>query len=293
LRLSIVIASWNGPASLERCLRSLEGQAAGSEIIAVTNFDRGAEEMIARAFPDVRHVSMPAGTTVPVLRAEGIRQSSGEIVALAEDHCTFAANWCAELVKAQELPYSAVGGAVENGSPQSALAWAVYFYDYGKFMLPLTAGPASALSGNNVSYKRAALLEVEPTFREGLFEPFTHGELARRGYPLYLTPGVIVYHQKEYRAGDAIAQAYHLARDFAAKRVSGAPLAKRAAFVAGSVALPIVLPGRILLRTLRKRRFLPELLRCLPYLVLLTGSWSLGEFLGYLAGAGSSTGKWK
>jgi hypothetical protein len=160
--LSIVIAAWNGPSSLEKCLASLRPDGS-VEILAVTNFEG--------EFPNVRHIPMPAGTTVPQLRAEGIRRSTGEIVALAEDHCTFAPDWCAELRKAHELPYAVIGGAVENPA-SCAIDWAVYFYDYGKYMLPLEAGPATALSGNNVSYKRAALEEVESAWTEGVFEPF-------------------------------------------------------------------------------------------------------------------------
>ena len=261
------------------------------ETIVVSNFDLG--ETIARQFPHVRQVVMEPATTVPVLRAEGIRRSTGDVVALAEDHCTFAVDWASAVMKIHGLPHAVIGGAVENGAAQSALGWAVYFYDYGRYMLPLTAGPAAALSGNNVSYKRAALLEVEGSFREGLYEPFTHSELARRGHALYLSPEMVVYHQKQYRLGEAAAQAYHLARSFAAKRVGNSSLLKRGAFTGGSLILPLLLPARIAARTLRKGRLVSELLRSLPYLVLLTTSWSWGEFCGYLAGAGSSTSRWK
>lgn len=286
MRLSIIIAAWNGSASLDRCVASLRSQALGGEILAVTNFEWQPPE-------GVRRIRMPEGTTVPVLRAEGIRQSTGEIVALLEDHCTAAPNWCAELLKAHEQPYSVIGGAVENAPGRSALAWAVYFYDYGRFMLPLLPGRTPALSGMNVSYKRTALLEVEPSFREGLMEPFTHAALAGRGHALYLAPSVVVYHEKEYRAGEALRQGYHLARDFAAKRVRHASFAKRGVFTAGSLALPLLLPGRIVAGTLRKQRLAVELLRSIPYLVLLTTSWSLGELCGYLAGSGSSASQWK
>jgi GT2 family glycosyltransferase len=214
-------------------------------------------------------------------------------VALAEDHCTFAKNWCSELKKSHELPFSVIGGAVENASIERALDWAVYFYDYGKFMLPFMAGLVPALSGNNVSYKRAALQEVEESFRQGFFEPFTHGELARRGHSLYLTPSVVVYHQKRYKTRDAVVQAYHLARSFAGKRVMGLPSRQRAAFAAGSLVLPLLLPGRIVLRTLRKRRLVPQLVKSLPYLLVLTTIWSFGEFCGYFAGPGRSTDEWK
>ena len=48
-----------------------------------------------------------------------------------------------------------------------------------------------------------------------------------------------------------------------------------------------------MLRTLRKRRLILQLIRSLPYLLLLTASWSAGEFSGYLAGAGESASEWK
>jgi glycosyltransferase involved in cell wall biosynthesis len=294
LELSVVIAAWNGQASLEKCLRSLlRDSLTETEVIVASNFDGETEAIVRDRFPDVRYVAMPAGTTVPRLRAEGIRYSTGEIVALAEDHCTFDRDWCAELKRAHQQPCSAIGGAVENASARRALDWAVYFYDYGKFMLPLSAGRTEALSGNNVSYKRTALQEVAAAFQEGVFEPFLHAELIRRGHSLYLAPSMIVYHQKLYYAGDATAKAYHLARSYAAKRVAGASLPKRSLFVVGSLLLPFLLPARIVLRTLRKRRLVLKLIRCSPYLLLLTASWAFGEFCGYLTGAGNSEIEWK
>src|SRR5579864_1631042 len=91
LRLSIVIASWNGLPSLERCLRSLkgDGQAPGTEVIVVTNFDGTVSEILKSHFSGVQLLSLPANTTVPMLRKAGVLKSRGEIVVLAEDHCTF------------------------------------------------------------------------------------------------------------------------------------------------------------------------------------------------------------
>jgi hypothetical protein len=75
--------------------------------------------------------------------------------------------------------------------------------------------------------------------------------------------------------------------------VLNTPLVKRAALVLGSLALPALLPGRIVVRTVGKRRHIKELVRSLPYLLILMISWSLGEFCGYFAGEGSSASKWK
>ena len=292
-KLSVVIAAWNGLSPLERCLRSLkaDGQASDTEVIVVTNFD--AAEMLKTQFPSVQHVAASSHTTVPMLRATGIFRSGGEIVALAEDHCTFGDGWCSEIKKAHQLAYAVIGGPVENASGESALDWAVYFYDYGRFMLPSPAAVVEVLAGNNVSFKRSVLQEVEPSLRDGFCEAFIGSELERRGQALYLAPSVVVYHYKHYEAGQAITQCYHLARGFAGKRVLNTPLVKRAALVLGSLALPALLPGRIVVRTVRKRRHIKELVRSLPYLLILMMSWSFGEFCGYLAGEGSSASKWK
>jgi len=292
LRLSIVIAAWNGSASLERCLRSLggEGRAADTEVIVAANFE---PERLAAEFPFVSWIQMPPATTVPELRTAGIFRSTGEIVAVAEDHCTFGERWCTELKKAHESDHAVVGGAVENASTQRALDWAVYFLDYGKFMPPMRAGVVRALSGVNVSYKRPALMEVESSFRGGFHEAITHAEIVKRGGALYLAPAMVVYHYKNYKTTPAMALAYHLGRSYAGKRVSGASALRRGLFVLGSPLLTVLLPGRVIAGILRKRRHIAALARALPHLLALTSSWAWGEFRGYLAGEGRSAGQWK
>lgn len=294
MRLSVVIAAWNGPRCLERCLESLgdEARAPDTEVIAAGNFDRGVRDVLAR-FPYVRHIALPAETTVPALRAAGIRRATGEIVALGEDHCRFGEGWCSEIKAAHRLPYAAIGGPVENAGGTSPLDWAVYLYDYGPFMPPGRAGAVRSLSGVNVSYKRAVLDQVEATFREGFFEAFTNAEIRRRGYPLYFVPTAVVYHQKTYRLKTAMVQCYHLSRGYAAKRVTGAPAVRRGALVAGAVLLPLLLTQRVVVRTLQKGNHVREMVRSLPYLSLLLSCWSWGEFCGYVAGAGRSLGEWR
>lgn len=293
-KLSIVIAAWNNASLLSNCLASLEKQVDGEEIevIVMSNYD-GASEEIKRQFPFTQFVRLHEEATVPELRAQGVLRSTGKIVALLEDHCSFDANWRAEIEKAHELSYAVVGGTVENGSDQKPLDWAVYFYDYGKYMPPDRARVVTTLSGANVSYKREALEEAVNFYRNGFYENFVHDELQRRGHALYLMPSAIVYHNKNYSMNDALTQAYHHARAFAAKRISDAPLSRRVIFVIKSLALPILLPSRIIVGIFRKGRHLKELLESLPYLLLLLTGWSYGEFCGYLFGEGNSAGKWK
>ncbi len=288
-----MIVSPNNEALLAKCLESLAGQRgqAVTEVIVVSN-DWGAGAAVAARFPGVRHVSTPRGTTVPAMRAIGIRQSTGEIVALAEDHGYFGDGWVSAMVAAHDEGHAIVGGAVENDSGQRALDWAVYFYDYGRYMLPQGAGVLPGLSGNNVSYRRSLLEREQESLRNGLYEAFLHERLKGEGHALYFTPSAIVFHNKHYMFGTALTQCFHFGRSYGGMRVAGAPATKRVLYAAASLGLPILLPLRIALRTLRRKRHRLQLLRAFPYLAALMCGWAAGELVGYLSGEGDSARHW-
>jgi hypothetical protein len=239
-------------------------------------------------------IILPADSTVPELWACGVEDAAGDIVALLEDHCSCDTEWSEQIRKAHELSYSVVGGAVENAKTgQSSLDWAVYFYDYGKYMLPEAARVVPTLSASNVSYKREALQQIRDRYRQGFHPTFINEELQKRGYPLYLTPMAIVYHNKNYALRNSVRDCYHHGRLFAAIRLSGASALRRAVRGASSVLLPVVLPARIAMNAVHKKRRLKELLSCFPYLLLLMSVWSYGEFCGYLWREGASARQWR
>lgn len=294
IKLSIVIAAWNGDEMLRECLLSLENQieSANAEVIAVCNFENGVDKSAIK-FPFAKHIILSAETIVPELRTHGIFESKGAIIALGEDICTFDADWCREIVKAHESKYSIIGGAVENMPNQNALDWAVYFYDYGKYMPPNRAQITDALSGMNVSYKREILEQIRENYADGFFETFINEELKRRGHELYLTPSAIIFHRKNYEFKKIVWQFYRQARSFAARRVFNFPFSKRLFFIAASLLLPILLVFRVISRTLGKNRHFKELIISLPYLIILMSVWAFGEFCGYLIGKGKSGRGWK
>jgi GT2 family glycosyltransferase len=217
VRLSVIVAAWNGISLLRECLSSLEKQAkeTEAEVIVVSNFESGIYES-KELFSFAKYFILSAEATVPQLRSHGINQARGPIVALIEDLCTTTPHWCREIVIAHELSHDIVGGTVENSCSQNALDWAVYFYDYGKYMLPVQKGITNTLSGMNVSYKKEILKKVQEKYQNGFFEIFINEELKRCGYKLYLTPTAIVYHNKNYNLKTTALQFFHQARSFAA-----------------------------------------------------------------------------
>ncbi len=294
VRLSVVIACWNGPQALAACLASLNAASqVGVEVICVANFDAGA---VVAQFPECHFLPQPLGTPVPQLRTAGILASRGAIVALAEDHCLFGARWAEAVLGAHAAgDKQVVGGAVEPAAEGSSVDWAVYFYDYGRFLAEpgQPARPIDALPGNSATYQREALRQVEPSFAEGFFEPFTHGEIQRRGHVLWWDPQIAVLHAKSYQLGAACLQCYHLARGYAGKRMAGQAWVKRLALGVGACALPVVLTARVWQRVWPKGRYRAQLITAMPFVLLMMLSWAAGEGAGYLMGEGRSGAEWK
>jgi len=292
-KLSIIIAAFNNISLLKQCLTSLKGQWEGidTEVFVAANYQDGIKQMLEQKFPQVRYLCCSAQTTVPELRTQGILHTTGEIVALSEDHCIFGEHWCSEIKKAHKSSYFIIGGPIENIS-QGLLNWAVYFHDYSKYMPPNPDGVVNTLSEFNISYKRTLLNKIKDAFQKGFFGAFIDLKLSKEGNLLYLMPSAIVYHNKSYTIKAAFTQCYHYGRSFAGMRIANASFTKRIGFALGSLILPVLLLLRTSIEILRKGRRIREFLLSLPYLILLKISWSYGEFCGYLFGEGNSTAKW-
>jgi hypothetical protein len=106
---------------------------------------------------------------------------------------------------------------------------------------------------------------------------------------LRLDPSIVVYHAKRFGFGEFLAQRYYFGRSFAAVRVATAPLRTRAFFIAVSLLLPPLFLWRYTHYFVSKRRFVKQVIRTFPLLVIFAVAWSVGEFFGYAFGDGGSS----
>jgi glycosyltransferase involved in cell wall biosynthesis len=289
-RLSLVVASVNGAAALADCIASFAQQPLSNEIeIVIAESSTGDEAgNICKRYPNVRHLHFEERKSIPELRAIGLLVASAPILAMTEDHCLAAPDWIESALAAHAGDWLVIGGAVENSATERVVDWAVYFCEYGRFMLPVELGPTNDLPGPNVSYKRAAFELFRDLLEPANWEPFWHWRLMERGVTLINDPRLVVYHHKHFTFGGFLRERYHYARSFAGRRIEGAPWPRRAFFTFGAPLLPPLLLARIMRRVLRKRRHRREFLTALPYITCFTLSWSLGELIGYLFGPGNS-----
>jgi Glycosyl transferase family 2 len=289
--ISVVIASVNGLPYPLGCLEALSHQEGGItfEVIVADCTGPSTVAAIHDEHPTVRVLAHDEPRSVPWLRAAGIGAARGRLVAVTEDHCRPRSNWLSAMIAVHDRTgWAAIGGGVENGSPERLVDWAVYFCEYHSLMSPVPAGPSNALPGMNVVYDMDQLGELRALFDEGLWENFLHDRLVDRGHTLGLDPSIIVDHCKYFTVAMFCRERYHYSRAFAGSRVEGASLARRCAWAAATPLLPPLLMTRIARAVVSRRRHVWWLVKSLPLIALFSSVWAFGELVGYLRGPGDS-----
>jgi glycosyltransferase involved in cell wall biosynthesis len=234
--LTVVICSLNGAEGVGACMDALARQSAAErlEVVVVDDgstdgTDRVAEGRGARV---IRH---PTNRGLAAARNTGVLAASAPLVAFLDDDCRPAAEWAGALIAShREEDWLGVGGPVvstsasgviarylERRSPLAPLEIELGGSDAVPYRLWLyakrqwrTSKPAGrryvySLVGANMSFRRAALLEVG-----GFDERFTFGaeelDLCRRlwlafpGRRFLFEPAARVEHEFEATLADTI-----------------------------------------------------------------------------------------
>lgn len=213
---SVVVATYNRSALLTGVVGAIVGQTLPREryeVIVVDDGSTDGTEALGAELAErhgLRYLRQD-NQGAAAARNRGIREASGDVVAFTDDDCLVPPDWLARLADgyARHPEVVGVGGRlVAEASALRASAVARYEERVGREVFG--AGEEEALGGfecpaggtNNMSYRRATLLEVDG-FDEG-FPPRVWGEdadLKRRitdaGGRLLYVP-VTVVHLRDY-----------------------------------------------------------------------------------------------
>jgi GT2 family glycosyltransferase len=284
--VSVVVASNRDKALLHACLGSLLGQCQriNAELLVARAGAPADVSALAKTYPSVRFVNAPVDASIPQLRAIGMAQASGDVVALTEDHCIADQNWVEALAQSASGDADVVGGGMDNARRSRAVDWAAYFAEYGFFSTerPEHAEGPPLLTGANVAYKRHVIADVIGWARDGEWENVAHTRLVARGSMLRFARTAAIYQNQTYSLAAFCADRYEHGRDYARKRLSEDPGARRWFLLAASPLLPPLLTWRVARASARSRW--GTFLRALPATMLFLTAWSVGEAVGYLRG---------
>jgi hypothetical protein len=215
------------------------------------------------------------------LRARGVAAASGAIIACLEDHVSPEPRWARWVVEAHRLPHAAIGGAIENGIDRP-LNWAAYFCDLGKYQNPVPDGESAFASVVNISYKRVALEGIRPGWQESFNETRVIGMLIRQGERLLLSPRIVVHqHRSDLQLWLALREFFVWGRSYARTRSDLISRRRNLLFRFLAPLLPGLLMLRMAARVIQRGRLRAAFVSALPFIAMLTVSWSWGECLGY------------
>lgn len=284
--ISVVVASNRDKALLHACLGSLLGQCqhVGAELLVARAGSAADVAALGKTYPAVRFVTAPADASIPQLRALGMAQASGDVVALTEDHCIAQANWLEALTQSAHNDADVVGGGMDNARRSRTVDWAAYFAEYGFYSPDRPERPESAplLTGANIAYKRHVIADVIGWANAGERENVAHSRLVARGSMLRFARTAAIFENQSHSVLAFCVDRYHHGRDYARKRLSEEPGTHRWLMLAGSPLLPGLLTWRVARAAGRTR--LGAFLRALPATFFFLTAWSAGEAVGYLRG---------
>jgi hypothetical protein len=288
--LSVIVATTQPWPEVELCMASLHAQAmaAGAEVIVMDGNGQGWTAEADARYPGVTAMPMP-GASVLQMRAQAMIRARGVVVAVTEDHCRVAPDWCARLLASHaEHPEAAViGGAVENGSDTQVIHWASFFIVNGPAMPPLVDGPSRRVAGQaTVSYKAHVVPREAP--ERGRMEWVLTDSLRRQGHHLVTDSRIRVSHDQPLTFGEACAIHFHDSKTIAGFRLFEMTPEERALRIAACVVMAPLLFLRTTVPLIAKGRHTGWLLKSLPMISVLCGCRAAGALAGFLVGHGTS-----
>jgi GT2 family glycosyltransferase len=198
-RVSVVVCSYNGAATLEECLRSLlRLEYPHYEIILVDDGSTDNTREIAARFPSVQTIHQP-NYGLSAARNVGLRAATGSIVAYTDSDCFVDPHWLTCLVhRLQQTLAAGVGGP--NLTPEDGQLAACVAACPGQPTHVLESDQAAEhIPGCNMAFRREALLAIngfDHVYRQAGDDVDLCWRLQQAGYWITFAPGAFVWHHR-------------------------------------------------------------------------------------------------
>jgi GT2 family glycosyltransferase len=198
-RVSVVVCSYNGGATLDECLASLGRlDYPDYEVILVDDGSTDDTRQIVARFPWVLAIHQP-NQGLSEARNVGLRAASGEIVAYTDSDCYVDKDWLTCLV-AQLLAGDAAGVGGPNFAPEDGSLAACVAACPGQPTHVLESDQvAEHIPGCNMAFRREALEGIngfDPQFRKAGDDVDVCWRLQQAGRWITFAPAAFVWHHR-------------------------------------------------------------------------------------------------
>lgn len=287
LSCAVVVASFHPGQIINHCLHALLAQQGVSqfEVIVVDSSTDGTAERLQREFPSVDVVALDQQTYQSQARNIGIARTKANFIAITDQDCVVPPDWLARLLAHHQAgTYAIVGGAIDNGTPESTVGTASYLIEFNEFLPLGQPRLVPMVPYCNICIRREVFAAVGPfvDVPPGAEDQVYNFLLQQRGERILFDPTIVVTHlnRTDFRA---FLRHQHLLG-------VGSAVARRTVNIAGQGFvrhpwLAYALPGVRFLRTsgrlLRQDKVvLLRYLRLFPILFLGYVMWTKGFVAG-------------
>ena len=286
--LSVVIAAGGNSQRLSETLRSLSAACVGlvHEQIVVHAGALDATPTTTSDSATLHLIERPAGTLIPVLWGIGATFAQGPVVAFTTTQLRVGPGWGRALHAAisVDTDRDTVGaaGSLALAAHASCATAATFFVRFSAF-LPESVPSDSALRrdipGDNAAYARAAIVRHSDLLQAGFWEVEFHRRFEREGLTLRLIPDASATMVGPVDFAAVIRERFEHAVEFGRSRV-GRHGESALRIALGAPLVPAVLLVRTARRVLPFSRYRRPFVLALPWLVMLTLAWAVGEWVG-------------
>lgn len=208
-RVTVIVCSYNGAATLGQCLRSLSAlDYPDYEVIVVDDGSTDDTRAVLAGFPEVRAIHQP-NRGLSAARNAGLQAATGSIVAYTDSDCFADPGWLACLVDPlQQSGAAAVGGP--NLTPEDGWLAACVAAAPGQPTHVLESDQvAEHIPGCNMAFRREALLAIngfDPAFHKAGDDVDVCWRLQQAGCWITFAPGAYVWHHRRQTPGAYLRQ---------------------------------------------------------------------------------------
>ena len=194
--LSIIIPTHNSELTIKSCLNSLTSQSIPREQFEIIVVDDGSNDNtvdIAKKCA-VDKVIITEPCFQGKARNIGVKNARGEFLAFIDSDCKAREGWANSIITELKR-LEAVTGPIENGNPDSSVAWAEYLVEFGGWDEYRKRSSARFLPGCNQAYTKIAFgktvgFEETPSSEDVLFGE----ELKKAGIKPEFSPAIRIEH---------------------------------------------------------------------------------------------------
>lgn len=256
------------------------------DVIVVDSSTDGTASLVAERFPNVKLYTFSERKYPGDARNIGVSKAEGEILAFTDADCIVEPDWVDKIIEAhQKTEHPVIGGAVDNGNPESYIGWGYYFCEFSQWIPQSKECYLIDIPTTCLSVKRWAF-EKYGQFLEGIYCSDTafNWKLGKHGYqPLFIS-SIKVYHTNITDLNDFWRRKIRHGKFFAIVRTSETKFShlQTIIYLIISPLLPLLLYLRRTQNVLSANTYVKQFFLASPLVFIGLLGWSYGEFLGYL-----------